>query len=90
MPLRKGVANALPTCKPCKEGDHGRCATVLGEAYLQVTDSTYVCRCYREDEKSHQTDADERQEDLAERRRDSVLNYGTSPQREYERWAEEL
>lgn len=95
---RKGIASITrqdtrPTCNPCQEDDHGRCATVLGEAYLGATDSTFPCRCYHGDPEGHQTACDERQTAYAEGRQEHQeisLSYGAASRREYQRWAEEM
>jgi hypothetical protein len=56
-----------PKCNPCTEGDHGRCATVLGPEHGDVIDTDYRCPCYYADEETHQGDFDERQERKYER-----------------------
>jgi hypothetical protein len=59
---------ALPTCKPCQERDHGRCATVLSQEHIGAFASDFNCACYRSSEEMHQDVADRRQEEFEENR----------------------
>jgi hypothetical protein len=99
MALRRGankaVESARPTCNPCQDDHHGRCATVLGPAYLDVIETRFDCACYHRSIENHQAAADENQDEVNSHfgRADwdpEGRSYYASQRREYQNWAEEM